>query len=119
MFESNVRTVLKDYAARLRAIPERERDYEVCKALEEKLNKTLPEGWEGWVASNAVTAAEIPTEDPDVTGQPVEVKYLSVYLDNEDVKEEVILKHPSDCCIFCGTPRLYFEGWECPTCGAV
>ena len=120
MFESNVRSVLKDYAVRLRAIPERERNYGVTKKLTEELNKALPAGWKGWVSSCSVSVHQVPSEDPDETGRPVEVKYMKIYLwDIDTVREEVNLKFPSDCCAYCGTPKVYFTSWECPVCGAV
>lgn len=113
-------STLKNFAERLRAVPEPARNYGVTKKLTEELNKVLPSGWEGWVASNAVTVHEVPSEDPDITGRSVEVKYMKIYLhDIDNVREEVVLKHPTDCCAYCGTPRVYFTSWECPVCGAV
>lgn len=113
-------SVLKDFADRLRTIPDMERNYGVTKQLTEELNAVLPAGWEGWVASNAVIAHEVPAEDPDVTGRSVEVRYLTIYIDlDNSVREEVRLKYPSDCCAYCGTPKVLFTSWECPTCGAV
>lgn len=120
MNENLVASILKDFAARLWA--EQDRHYGVTSRLMAELNEALPPGWEGFISSNAVSANQAIPDDkhPDVTGRPIILKRFVIYQhDQITVREQKITKYPSDCCAYCGTPRVYFTGWECPVCGAV